>query len=410
MADFGGVNIQTPQEVLARLQAQRDQFRQSQDPQVRRQASYDQALDALFGNPQLQAAKRTTDAIVKAQDAVQPQPGESDLDTELRRLQSMRNAVSDIDPAAASQINQQMLKLGAEKLERQKLQADMAYKQKESDRQDSELGMKKGEYAMKVGAYPTELAEKQASLDTKLAETQNYTNPKTGEMVNVGALDSIAIKQLQQAGWVKSGLNVQVDDPKKLAGPTKATTTDLQKSVISADNQLSALKGTIQKYDPKFLQLPTQILNSAINVGEKLGLPVEQSATRKQYYEFRRNAVDGLNRYINEITGAAIGVKEEERIREAFPDAYNDSATKFEAKMRETVRSVMGIRKRADQMLKSGISQVDRTEWDSIQPPPVSDAEVDAFMGATFGMPTKSSGSSAAPKSKARILSVTPVK
>jgi hypothetical protein len=183
----------------------------------------------------------------------------------------------------------------------------------------------------------------------------------------------------------------------------------LQKAVISADNQLDALKSTIQKYDPKFTQLPTQVLNSAINIGERLGLPVEQSATRKQYYEFRRNAVDGLNRYINEITGAAIGVKEEVRIRNAFPDAEKDSATQFESKMRETVRAVMGVRKRADQMLKSGVQQVDRTEWDAITPPPVTDAEVDAFMGSTFGTPVKASGESGA-KPRAKILSVTPKK
>lgn len=381
MADFGGVNIITPQEVLARLQQQRDQFRQSGDPAVRRQATFDQALDSLFGNPQVQAAQKITGAITQAQSTIKPQEGESDLDTELRRLQSMRDAVSSIDPSAASQINQRMLAVGAQKLERQKLIADISSKQDENARQT-------GEYMMKLEEHPLELQNKQRQLDEAAAETQNYTNPRTGELVNINALDSIAIKHLQQAGWVKSGVNINVDDPSKLAGPTKSTQTDLQKAVISSQNQLDALGSTISKYDPSFTTLPTQVLNSAINVGERLGLPVEQSAKRKQYYEFRRNAVDGLNRYINEITGAAIGVKEEVRIRQAFPDAINDSHTQYMAKMRETVRSLMGVQKRAQQMLKAGVNGVDkREEWDAIQPPPVSDGEVDAFMNNYFGVP-----------------------
>lgn len=391
MADFGGVNILTPQEVLARLQAQRDQFRQSGDPAVRRQATVDQALDSLFGNPQLQAAQRVTGAITAAQNSVKPVEGESDLDTELRRLKSMRDAVLDIDPAAASQINQRMMAVGAEKLERQKLLADMQLKQDENARQT-------GEYLMKAEEHPLEMRNKQRQLDEAAAETQNYTNPRTGEIVNVNALDSIAIKHLQQAGWVKSGVNIQVDDPTKLGGPTKSTQTDLQKAIISSQNQLDALGATITKYDPSFLTLPTQVLNSAVNVGERLGLPVEQSAKRKQYYEFRRNSVDGLNRYINEITGAAIGVKEEVRIRQAFPDPFKDSNTEFLAKMRETVRSLMGVQKRAQQMLQAGVNGVDkREEWDSIATPPVAEQEVDAFMNRYFGVPvtggSKTSGS-----------------
>lgn len=389
MADFGGINIPSPQEVLMRQQAQRDQFRQSSDPAVRRQATIDSALDTLFGNPQLQAAQRVTDAVSKAQNTIEPSPGESDLDTELRRLKAMRDAVADVDPSVAAQIDQRRLAIGAQKLERDKLLAEIKYKQNEDVRQT-------GEYNMKAGQYPLDLAAKQAEIDTKKAETVNYISPDGKQKINVDALDSIQIKRLQNAGWTKVGLAVNVDDPTKLGGPTKAVQTDLQKSIISADNQAAALGQTMQKFDPSFLTIPTQTLMAFQTGVEKLtGVPVGDAAKAKKYYEFRRNSVDGLNRYINEITGAAVGVKEEVRIREAFPDAYKDSPTQFQAKLRETVRSIIGVRKRAEQMLKSGVTQVDRNEWDHIAAPPVSDQEVDTFMNVFMGFPAPKGASKA---------------
>lgn len=402
MADFGGFTIQTPQEVLARIQAQRDQFRQSQDPAVRRTATLDTALDTLFGNPQVEAAQRTTDIVNKAQRDITPNPGESDIDSELRRLKAVRDAVQDIDPSVASQVNQQMLKLGVEKLERQKLQAELTYKANEDARQQSE-------YAMKVEEHPLEIQRKQQEIDAAAAETQNYINPRTGEMVNVSALDSIQIKHLQQAGWVKAGINIQADDPAKLAGPTKATQTDLQKSLISAQNQLDAYGQTITKFDPSYLQLPTQAWNWAKGAYEKAGgtLSPEQTVGLRKFTEFRRNAVDGLNRYINEITGAAIGVKEEVRIRQAFPDAYKDGPTQFMAKLRETVKSTMGVQKRAQQMLAAGITDTNREQWDSIATPPVSDQEVDTFMMQYFGVPPQQQApqSGTQPAGRPRIIS-----
>lgn len=393
MADFGGFNVQTPQEVLARLQAQRDQFRQSPDPAVRRQATMDQALDVLFGNPQVRTAEKITKALERAGKTVSPQQGEDQLDGELRRLQTMRDAVADLDPSTAAQINQRMLVLGAEKLERQKLLADMKLAQTRETREARDAEREEE-------LHPFQIASKAAELEEKASQTENWINPKTGEMVNANALDSIEKKTLQDRGFVRFGVNVQVDDPEKLGGLTKAATTDLQKALMDGRQSLDGLSRVMQTYDPSFLTLPTQIINGGKAMLERLGLPVEQSAKAHQYYEFRANAVDALNLYINKITGAAMGVQEEVRIRRAFPDAEKDSHTQFVNKLRATVKQTMQFERRAQQALATGLTITNRNQWETVALPDVSDEEVNAFMAQQFGIPTEQPKSAPPPASQ----------
>jgi hypothetical protein len=410
MADFGGFNVTTPQEILARLQAQRDQFRQSQDPAVRRQANMDSALDALFGNPQVRAAERVTKAINQA-GKLEPVEGEGQLETELRRLRSMRAAVEDIDPSVASQINQRMLVLGAEKLERDKLLADQRRADAKETREIAAAGRDSD-------LHPLNVADKAIELQEKAAETSNWINPRTGEIVTIPQLDDLQAKRLMQTGWVRTGLNVQVDDPEKVGGLTKAATTDLQKSLLDGQQALDGLGRIMQNYDPSFTTLPTQILNGGKSVLERMGLPVEQSAKARQYYEFRADAVNALNTYINKITGAAMGVQEEVRIRRAFPDAEKDGHTQFVSKLRSVVKQTMQVERRARQALDSGLKITNRNQWESVNLPDVTDAEVDAFMQRQFGLgasgkadPTAPTGASTTPPSSggARIISRRPI-
>lgn len=123
MADFGSFQAQTPQEVLAKLAQNRSQVMVSGNVQQQRSQNIETALDGLFGNPQVRQAKRLETALKTAQSANTQRDGEDPLDFELRRLQSMRDAVADVDPATASQINAKMLEVGETKFQRKRLMA-----------------------------------------------------------------------------------------------------------------------------------------------------------------------------------------------------------------------------------------------------------------------------------------------
>lgn len=124
MANFGGFEMETPQEVLARTQAQRAAAIQGGNIFQQRSANIERALDVLFGPPGMRDAQRRQDAIKRAQAAVQPkQPGEDQLDFEMRDLAAKRDAIADLAPDVASQINLRLLELGEAKLQRQRLLA-----------------------------------------------------------------------------------------------------------------------------------------------------------------------------------------------------------------------------------------------------------------------------------------------
>ena len=123
------LDIPSPDDVMAQ-QAAQQQALQARGPAGQNLSAIQQFGAQLFGNPQLQRAKQIQEALSSAnsQDTPTADPSNpnSDLDGEIARLQRMRNAVVNLDPNIANKINMQMLQLGTEKLERQKLLATTA--------------------------------------------------------------------------------------------------------------------------------------------------------------------------------------------------------------------------------------------------------------------------------------------
>lgn len=382
--------LPTPQEVLANIQNIRAQQASSSDHNVRRQANLGAASDAIFGNSQVKAAQQQQARLAKASQ-VQALPGESQIDTEMRRLMAVRDEFASTNPEIADKINNKLIELANMKQEQAKLLAEERRQEAEESR--------------KAAAFPTELATKQVELQSKAGEDVNYwryntiDDPSSGvSRVNVTELDSLARAQLRKEGYTKG--NGPTTEAEAGAGLTTAAKTDIFKSLLAADSKLDALGAVAQKFDPKFLEIPFQVGQTFNTWKEKLGGKVspQEAVAQQQYHEFRSNSVDLLNRYINEITGAAVGVEEEKRIRKAIPDPVNDSKTEFIAKLRESVRSVLGIKRRAQELQNSSGGkplQIDPETLDHIPLPTVSDAEVDRFLQQRFGIPPRATNSPA---------------
>lgn len=124
MANFGGFEMETPQEVLARTQALRSQQIGQGNIFQQRSANVERALDVLFGPPGMRDAKRRQDAMIRAQKAAPTKmDGEDEVDYELRRLAHMRDNIADVSPEVAAQINTRLLELGEQKFQRSRLKA-----------------------------------------------------------------------------------------------------------------------------------------------------------------------------------------------------------------------------------------------------------------------------------------------
>jgi hypothetical protein len=110
--------------VLAAQQAQIQQGIGAPSPFQRNSALGTMLGRTLFGNPQLQQANAIQNGLKSgASGAGTQQDGESDVDYTLRKLKAQRDAVADISPQLAAQLNTQILTLGQKKFENSRLQA-----------------------------------------------------------------------------------------------------------------------------------------------------------------------------------------------------------------------------------------------------------------------------------------------
>lgn len=124
MADDGSIDTPSPQDVLTAQQGQIQQGIGAPSAFQRNSALGTMLGRTLFGNPQLQQANAIQNGLkAGASGAGQQQDGETDVDYTLRKLKAQRDAIADVSPQLAAQLNTQILTLGQKKFENSRLQA-----------------------------------------------------------------------------------------------------------------------------------------------------------------------------------------------------------------------------------------------------------------------------------------------
>jgi len=374
MAQFNGFEIFLPQDVIAQRRAERLKILASGNPNAAQIIGAQELVRGLFGDPDLQRAQELQQRLttLSGTDSYAEPAGDMHQ-AELQRLQAMRNTVLDLDPRLASQVEQRMLEVSQTILERNRLLAQDSREEAAADRA--------------AIMFPFDLDRANTQALQEAGEVQNFWKGNSRVAVlktNKKAIDAL-INQGYQAG---SGPGTETEAGALL---TKPTQTKLEKDILSADNLLDQFKATGAKFEPRWLTFGGQAKQFGAGVAEKAGvkLSVPAKADLAKYSEFKSSAVRILNDYINRITGAAMGIQEEKRIRKGVPDPETDSATEFVNKTRATVRELLAVRARAQQAMERGLEVESREDWDSISTPPLEDAQVDALMDHIFpGMRT----------------------
>jgi hypothetical protein len=142
----------------------------------------------------------------------------------------------------------------------------------------------------------------------------------------------------------------------------------LDKLAMSTGDRLARIDRIETAYKPEYLEQRFKGKQSLRAAGEKFGvtkLTPEQKTQLTQYTQFKQDSVRDLNAYINEITGAAMGVGEEaDRIKSGVPNAGTglfdgDSPTEFAAKLKNTLRDLRTVEARVQYIKNNGLKIVD---------------------------------------------------
>lgn len=123
MADFAGFQIETPQEMLKRINANRQEILSKGNVEEQQFVAADTLLKAVFGDPELDKAEARTAAATAAFTDLEQRSGEDDIDFRRRQTQAFFDNVKDVDPALAAQASQQLTALQNERIERDSLLA-----------------------------------------------------------------------------------------------------------------------------------------------------------------------------------------------------------------------------------------------------------------------------------------------
>jgi hypothetical protein len=160
--------------------------------------------------------------------------------------------------------------------------------------------------------------------------------------------------------------------PKVYTGDlSKTTAGQVEQGALSNADAITRLNNIQYSYRPEYQNIKyrgKQAWNTLVDKG--IGLPEPEKRQLAQYSQYKQNSLQNLNQTIKDITGAAMGVQEAERIIASLPNAGTgifdgDSPTEFEAKLNNAVKQTKYALARKNYALKNGLKW-ENTSLDSM--------------------------------------------
>ena len=199
---------------------------------------------------------------------------------------------------------------------------------------------------------PTELAR----LETELAEIKK-NNPNDPRIPN-----RERILANYKAG---RGTDISIHEKGPML-PGKAGANKIDEDLLGVTRGLMQLDQIQTQFKPEFQQYMDKAGFAALAVKEKAGFKLtnKQQKDLTEFASYRRNAVNSLNEYIKQITGAAMSEPEAKRILSGMPKPGDgifdgDSPTEFKAKLDDAMQKTKMAVARLAYIKRKGMSLED---------------------------------------------------
>jgi hypothetical protein len=146
-------------------------------------------------------------------------------------------------------------------------------------------------------------------------------------------------------------------------GMTPTTKTAVQTKLFNATEQISRLRSIEQKFKPQFQEFGTRGQAWWLGAKAKMGRDLSSGDTQllTEFGTYKQDALENINMYIKEITGAQMSEKEADRIRKAMPDPGEgildgDDPISFKAKLDNTMKKCKLAIVRYQMLLSKGLT------------------------------------------------------
>ena len=202
--------------------------------------------------------------------------------------------------------------------------------------------------------------------------TMVYKEKFTGEYANlantmfgtsdINKLSPTQRKQVDYEAERRGMTKAEKSAPKIYTGDlSKTTAGQVEQGALSDAAAVTRLNNIQFSYKPEYQNIKFRTGQAWNTVRDKFGkLPDSEKRQLAEYSQYKQNSLQNLNQTIKDITGAAMGVQEAERIIASLPNAgtdifSGDSPTEFEAKLNNAVKQTKYALARKNYALKNGL-------------------------------------------------------
>lgn len=204
------------------------------------------------------------------------------------------------------------------------------------------------------------LKERQVAAAERTDIDELYAGAERLGLTGQDAIDFVKQQLANKKGGTDVSVTIGKDGESNMSlvkQQIKEQQDNVAKSVSTQD-----LLGNIQEsLDPKYLEVPERINQLWLAGKDKFGLASEAEKEEiRGFTRFKQAAIEAVNQYIRDITGAQMSVKEAERLSLALAQPGQglfdgDSPAAFQEKLQNTIKNVRRAEQRAKYFLSEGI-------------------------------------------------------
>jgi hypothetical protein len=171
-----------------------------------------------------------------------------------------------------------------------------------------------------------------------------------------------ALLDARQARAKAGATNLAVYPPGAIE-PSKGTRADIEKEAMQSSSSIQRMSQIQQGFKPEYLQFAPRLSAGWAALKEKGGGSLSPGDQRflQDFSAWSRGAIEEVNTYIQQKTGAAMGVQESQRLMKGVPNPGQglfdgDSPTQFKAKLDDTIKQLKLVEARSLYALRNGLS------------------------------------------------------
>ena len=212
------------------------------------------------------------------------------------------------------------------------------------------------------------VSNQQRMIDAEIAEKERRPEAKLYETVEGYQTADNAIGKIKPERGMEittsDGTTIRTGVNTSLPGNMQKTTAGkIEEKLLSTGEGLSRISNIVRSFKPEYQEIPTKLGVAWSSLKSKLGanIPREEKAKLEEFGKYKQDALENINLYIKEITGAQMSEKEADRIRKAQPDPGEgifggDDPVSFKSKLVNQYQKLRMAQTRYNYYLSGGLN------------------------------------------------------